>query len=128
MNTQHKVRVVRRMVSMGIVVAVLGVGPALATDFSGYTTDELLQMRQQNEIRAEDREAFRAELQSRMQSMTPEERMNLRQEYGFGQGTGQAESGQRMGQGRGRGRGHDDGFSMNGGGRGGRGRGHNRWR
>ncbi len=126
MNTRRISRYIRKIAPAGILAAALAAGPALAADFTGYTTEELLQMRQENQISPEDREAFRSELRSRMQAMTPEERSSMQQEYGFGRGSGQGGDGQNMGRGRGRGRG--DAAAMDGGSWGGRGRGRGRWR
>jgi hypothetical protein len=44
----------------------------LATDFSQMTMEELNAMR--GTVSTEERDAFRAEMQSRLQAMTPEER------------------------------------------------------
>jgi len=46
-----------------------------ATDFSQMSTQELAQMR--GNVPVEERDAFRAEMQKRMQTMSPEERRNL---------------------------------------------------
>ncbi len=126
MSTRRISRYIRKIAPVGVLAAALVAGPALAADFTGYTTEELLQMRQENQISTEDREAFRSELRSRMQAMTPEERSSMQQEYGFGRGSGQGGDGQGMGRGRGRGQG--DAAAMDGGSRGGRGRGRGRWR
>ncbi len=44
----------------------------MAADFSSYTLEELEAMR--GTVAVEDRDDFRAEMQSRLQDMTPEER------------------------------------------------------
>ena len=48
----------------------------LAVDFSQMTTQELIDMR--GTVAVEDRDAFRAEMQSRVAKMTPEERTAFR--------------------------------------------------
>ena len=126
MSTQRISRYVRKIAPVGVLAAALVAGPALAADFTGYTTEELLQMRQENQVGTEDREAFRSELRSRMQAMTAEERSAMQQEYGFGRGSGQGGDGQSMGRGRGRGRGQGDAAAVDGGSWGGRGRGRRR--
>ncbi len=60
-----------------------------AVDYSQMTTEELIQMR--GSVAVEDRDAFRAEMQSRLQSMTQEERaafMASRQASGMGGNAG----------------------------------------
>ncbi len=47
----------------------------MAVDFSQLSTEELINMR--GSIAVEDRDAFRTEMQSRLQTMTPEERSNF---------------------------------------------------
>ncbi|MBT3298924.1 MAG: DUF1104 domain-containing protein [Campylobacteraceae bacterium] len=47
-----------------------------ATDYSTFTNDELFNSR--GTVTAENREAFKDEMQSRMQSLTPEERSSYR--------------------------------------------------
>ncbi len=126
MSTQRIARGIRKIIPLGILAATLAVGPALAADFTGHTTEELLQMRQENQIRAEDREAFRSELRTRMKAMTPEERASLQEQYGFGRGSGRGGKGQSVGRGRGMDRG--DAAAMGGGSWGGRGRGRGRGR
>jgi|GEM_PF-3408808 len=56
-----------------ISIAVAGV--MATTDFSQLTTEELINLRGQ--VAPEDREAFRAEMQSRVATMTAEERATL---------------------------------------------------
>jgi len=70
-----------------LIVALLGVS-VFATDFSQLTTDELFAMR--GSVSAEDRDAFKAEMQSRMQAMSPEERQayTSQRRQGNGQGNG----------------------------------------
>ena len=58
----------------------------MATDYSSLSTEELLEMR--GSVPAEEQEAFRSEMQSRMQSLSPEERQALRQNRS-GDGTGE---------------------------------------
>lgn len=45
------------------------------TDFSGVSTEDLMGMK--GSVAPEDRAAFQAEMQSRMSSMTPEQRASL---------------------------------------------------
>ncbi len=74
---------------VAVAVLALGIaGGAYATDFSSYTTDELLEMR--GTVAVEDRDAFRSELQDRLQSMTPEERAayDIGRNGGTGSGLG----------------------------------------
>lgn len=76
-----------------------------AVDFSQMTTEELNAMR--GTVAVEDRDAFRAEMQSRMQAMTTEERQAyIEQRQASGQSMGQgAGQGLRDGSGAGMGRG-----------------------
>ena len=56
---------------------------ATAEDFTRYSTEDLLGMRAQTQyMSAEDRAAYKSERQSRMQSMTPEERQVARSNMG----------------------------------------------
>jgi len=66
-----------------LIAALMGVG-LYATDFSQMTTDELFAMR--GSISAEERDAFKAEIQSRMQAMSDEERQAFMSQRGQGQG------------------------------------------
>ncbi len=52
----------------------------MAADYSQMTTEELNNLR--GTVATEDRDAFRAEMQSRMQAMTPEERQTYRADRG----------------------------------------------
>jgi len=69
-----------------------------AADFTGYTTEQLISMR--GTVPVQDRADFRAEMQKRMQTMTPQQRQLFMQSKknrsGMGGGAGGA------GQGRGR--------------------------
>ena len=63
-----------------------------AADYTQMTTEELNAMR--GTVAVEDRDAFRAEMQSRMQAMTAEEReafIAQRQASGQGRGQGQGQ-------------------------------------
>ena len=61
-----------------------------AVDFTQMTTEELNEMR--GTVAAEDRDAFRAEMQSRMQAMTTEEREAfIAQRQASGQSMGQGQ-------------------------------------
>lgn len=76
-----------------------------AVDFSGYSTDALMNMR--GSVPIEQREAFRTEVQKRVLAMTPEERAK----YNVGKGVSGSGQGRGMmlkdgtGGGRGQGRG-----------------------
>lgn len=78
-----------------------------AVDYTQMTTEELNALR--GTVAVEDRDAFRVEMQSRMQAMTAEERQAMiaqRQASGQGMGQGQAlrdGSGAGMGGGKGMG-------------------------
>ncbi|RUM45223.1 MAG: hypothetical protein DSY46_03540 [Hydrogenimonas sp.] len=62
-----------------------------ATDFSSLSTEELMQLK--GSVPAEERDAFRTEMRSRMSSMSPEDRAALdiggkrRSSYGSANGT-----------------------------------------
>ena len=61
-----------------------------AVDYTQITTEELNTMR--GTVAAEDRDTFRAEMQSRMQAMTTEERQAfIAQRQASGQGMGQGQ-------------------------------------
>lgn len=76
-----------------ILVAGLSTACLLATDFSQMTIEELSAMRGTAPV--EERDAFRAEMQNRMNAMTPEERQAYAAQRrgsagkGSGQGTRQ---------------------------------------
>jgi len=77
-----------------------------AVDYTQMTTEELNAMR--GTVAVEDRDAFRAEMQSRMQAMTVEERQAMSaQRQASGQGMGQ---GQRLRDGSGAGMGGGKGM------------------
>lgn len=77
--------------AIGILSLTAGsIGVASAVDYTDLSNDELVQMRTEaRELAPEDRESYRTEMQSRMQSMDSEERSLFRQmnEMG-GQGEG----------------------------------------
>jgi len=87
-----------------ILISVLIVGSAFATDYSFMSNEEMMEMR--GNVPEEDREAFRTEMQSRVGSMSEEEKSKFMQSKGQGQGNGSGNmnrgSGGGMGQGRGR--------------------------
>lgn len=58
----------------------------MAVDYSQMTMEEMNSLR--GTIAAEDRDAFRADMQSRMQAMTPEERAQYREDRGDVKGQG----------------------------------------
>ncbi len=55
---------------------------AWSMDFSHMSTDELIKLR--GTLSPADRPAFRAEMQKRMQSMTPQQRQQFMQQRGGG--------------------------------------------
>ncbi len=60
-------------------------GPLAAQDFTAYSNQELFQMRDQvRYMDSSEREAYQAERQSRMQSMSQEERMSMRSDGTWG--------------------------------------------
>ena len=69
---------------------------AWGVDFSQLSTDELMKLR--GTVAPSERPAFRAEMQKRMQTMSPEQRQQMMNSRGKGQGMGQ---GRGMGQGQG---------------------------
>ena len=82
--------------------------PAMATDYSAMSTDELNAMRGTLQgVSEQERAAFRAEWQKRVSDMTPEElEQNLSQQKGQRKGAGQnirQNRGKGMGKGKGRG-------------------------
>lgn len=56
-----------------------GSGQMVAADFTTYSNDDLFQMRDQTRyMDSKDRDAYQNERQSRMQSLSYDERMNMR--------------------------------------------------
>ena len=94
----------------GIATALLAATMLSATDFSSMTMEELVALRGQ--VPTAEREAFRAEMQSRMQSLTPEERQ---QYMPTGKTGAQDGTGSRYGSGSGKGSGMGSGSGMGGG-------------
>ena len=80
-----------------VIILTLFASAAWAVDFSQMSTEELMGMR--GTIAVSERPAFRAEMQKRMQTMTPAQRQQFMQSRGKGQG---------MGKGRGMGKGMQD--------------------
>lgn len=78
------------------IIALMGlavINVATAADYSGMTTEEMVQMRSQvRDMSSEDQNSFRNEMRSRVQSMSPDERASFqqmnRQNAGQGQGQG----------------------------------------
>ncbi|PLY14572.1 MAG: hypothetical protein C0631_10750 [Sedimenticola sp.] len=70
----------------GIMLLSIGhAGVTLAADYSEFSTDELTEMRSQaSTLSDEDRASYRNELQSRVQSMSSEERSLFREMNGAG--------------------------------------------
>lgn len=124
----------------GVLLFAMWFSAANAADYANATTDELVQMRSgAKDLLAEDRESYRKEMQTRIQSMSDDERelfRQMNQMSGRGDGSGSGEK-KRRGQGSGEGSGnkhrygqnasgdeYGSGYSSRGGGRGqGRGRG-----
>jgi hypothetical protein len=83
------------------IIALMGlavINVAAAADYSGMSTEEMVQMRSQvRDMSSEDRNSFRNEMRSRVQSMSPEERASFqqtnRQNAGMGSGQGQGSGG-----------------------------------
>ncbi len=72
-----------------LAISVLTLG-LMATDFTSMTTDELIALR--GTVAVEDRDAYRAEMQDRMTTFTPEQQdalRNSRSSQGRGMGQGQ---------------------------------------
>jgi hypothetical protein len=100
------------IIILALLFAIL-VGDAFAVDYSKYTTEELASMRGTlQDASQEEREAFRAEWQKRLQNMTPEERQqymgrpnNSGSQPGAGRMQGRGGGGKGMGRGSGRGSG-----------------------
>lgn len=91
----------------GILVLTAGSISVEAADYADLSNDDLVQMRSQaREMAPEDRESYRTEMQSRMQSMSSDERTLFREmnEMG-GQGNGSGKM-NRYGQGSGDGSGN----------------------
>ena len=105
------------------VIMVLAAGPtsAEAADHADLSTNELVQQRSQmRELAPDSHESYRAEMQSRMQSMNSDERALYRELNGSGgQGTG-AKKMNRYGQGSGNGSGNIHRYGQGGGHGGGR--------
>ncbi|MCF6205638.1 MAG: DUF1104 domain-containing protein [Sulfurovum sp.] len=78
-----------------LILSVLCVAAAWSTDFSQMSTEELMQLR--GTLSPSERPAFRAEMQKRMQSMSPEQRQQMMQGRGMGRGMGQNMRGQGKG-------------------------------
>jgi len=93
-----------------ILASCLVVVSVFATDYSNMSTDEMMNLR--GSIPAEDRDAFRSEMQNRVSNMSDDERSSFRESRGQRQGQGSQDgsgsmnrgSGGGMGQGMGRGR------------------------
>lgn len=79
-----------------VMIMALFASAAWAADFSQMSTEEMMNMR--GSVPVDDRPAFQAEMQKRMQNMTPEERQKYRpMRQGMGMNSGQ---GKGMGMGR----------------------------
>ena len=85
-----------------IILTALLASAALAVDYSQISTEELMSMR--GTISVNEQPAFRAEMQKRMQTMTPAQRQELMQRPANAQGMGKGMNSQR-GQGVGRNKG-----------------------
>lgn len=114
----------RILVILVLALAILS-GNVFAEDYSKYTTEELANMRGtlQNASQ-EERDAFRAEWQKRLQDMTPEDRQeytgrpeNAQCQPGAGRMQGSGNAQDRGGYGKGMRRGSGRGFGKGRGGR-----------
>ncbi|EGW53380.1 hypothetical protein QQ73_03825 [Candidatus Endoriftia persephone str. Guaymas] len=75
-------------------------GALAAEDYTQYSTPDLLQMGDEVRYMSEaDRDAYRSERQSRMQSMSQEERQTMRSEMGTSSGGYRNMAGAEQGQG-----------------------------
>jgi hypothetical protein len=82
---------------------IVTVGSAFATDYSKYSTEELINLRgTMKDATDEEKEALRNEMQARIQNMSDEERQNFFEEIRSKRGSSQ---GFHKGSGRGMGRG-----------------------
>lgn len=95
----HKGFVMKRVV----IIALLATA-AWSTDYTQMSTQELMQLR--GTLSPSERAAFKAEMQKRMQTMSPAQRQQMMQGRGMGKGMGQK---QQMMQGRGMGKGTGQG-------------------
>ena len=81
----------QKKITVGI-IALLGLGlinVATAADYSSMSTDELMDMRSEvRDMSTEDRDIFRTEMQTRVQSMSDDERVSFKQSRGQGSGNG----------------------------------------
>ena len=90
-------------------LAMLGTPVWAETDYSGMTTEELSQIRGTlHDVSQEERDAFRAEWQKRIQELTQEERQNY---VGRPANAPAAGSGLQQGRGQGSGKGRGRGFN-----------------
>ena len=78
-----------------IIIGLLTSAAAWAADFSQMSTEQMIKMR--GSVPADDRPAFREEMQKRMQSMSIEERQKYMQTKGMGMGKGMRGRGFGMG-------------------------------
>ena len=69
-----------------LIILTLLATAAWSTDYAQMSTEELLNLR--GTITTGERPAFRAEMQKRMQAMTPQERQAIKQSQGMRQGKG----------------------------------------
>ena len=81
MIKQNKILLVGKKI---ILASCLLISSVFATDYSSMTLDEMIS--QKGTIAQEDRDAFRAEMQSKMQNLTPEQKAELRASNTRGQG------------------------------------------
>ena len=97
----------------GILVLTAGSLSVEAADYADLSNDELVQQRSQvRELAPEDRESYRTEMQSRMQSMSSDERALFRETNnmgGQGDGSGQMN---RYGQGNSNGSGNQNRYGQ----------------
>ncbi len=86
------------------IIALIGFGVtnvAVAADYSSMSTEELMNMRSQTrDMSTQNRDSYRSEMRSRVQSMSDDERSSFQQSRGQGSGGGSG-SQNRYGQGSG---------------------------
>ncbi|MEA3354656.1 MAG: hypothetical protein U9Q33_12670 [Campylobacterota bacterium] len=69
-----------------LIAGYLLLGSLFAADYSNMTLEEMLTKR--GDITVEDKDAFKTEMQNKMQELTPEQRAELRGSKGKGNGPG----------------------------------------
>ena len=80
----------KQLISSIFIAGVLtATGAIAAEDYTGYSNEELFEMRGQvGMMNEEDRQAYRTERKNRMQNMSQEERQTMNQNHGENAGSG----------------------------------------